>query len=98
MYALTIGLRIRGAGDGRLTARAESDPTGSVAVPARAGRRTVQTRRAAARLRNGDCAYSARPTFRQRPRGAQRLRVTARFGGNAAGLAKVSPARTARLS
>jgi hypothetical protein len=69
---------------------------GTVTVTARAGRRAARTRRAALRLRGGDCAHSARLTFRSPPRGAKRRRITARFGGNAAALAKVSPARTAR--
>ena len=71
--------------------------SGTVTLSARAGRRAVLTRRVALRLRNGDRRSSARPTFRQRPRGAQRLRITARFGGNAAVLAKAGRARTARL-
>jgi alpha-tubulin suppressor-like RCC1 family protein len=71
--------------------------SGTVTVTARAGRRAVRTRRAALRLRGGDCAYSARLVFRSPPWGAKRLRITARFGGNAAVLTKVSPARTARL-
>jgi hypothetical protein len=70
---------------------------GTVTVTARRGRRAVQRRRAALRLRGEACVYEARLSFARRPAGARRLAVSARFGGNAMLRAKAAKAVTARL-
>jgi hypothetical protein len=66
--------------------------SGSVRITAKAGRRTVSSRRA--RL-SRNCNYALTVRFRSRP--AKRLRFTARFDGNSATLTRTSRKRTARL-
>ena len=76
----------------RGTLRSAGACSGSVRVTAKAGRRTVSSRRA--RLRS-NCTYSVRVRFSSRP--ASRLRFNARFAGNSSTLARSSRGRTARL-
>ncbi len=66
--------------------------SGTVRITAKAGRRTVSSRRA--RLSRG-CNYALTVRFRSRPAG--RLRFTARFDGNRSTLARTSRRRTTRL-
>jgi hypothetical protein len=65
---------------------------GSVTVTATAGRRTVSRRRVAL---HGRCGYVVRLRYRSAP--AARLRVSARFSGNAVMRARASHHRTLRL-
>jgi hypothetical protein len=81
-YSFRARGRLRGAGA----------CSGRVRVTAKAGRRTVSSRRA--RLRS-NCTYSTRVRLRSRP--ARRLRISARFAGNRSTLPRSARGRTVRL-
>jgi Ca2+-binding RTX toxin-like protein len=81
-YAFRARGRLAGAGS----------CSGTVRITAKAGRRTVSSRRA--RLTR-TCRYSLRVRFRSRP--ASRLRFSARFSGNRSTLSRTSRSRTVRL-
>ena len=66
--------------------------SGELTITAKAGRRTVTTRRVKL---SRTCEYNVTLTYRKRP--ASRLRVTARFAGNEVLGSKTSRTRTVRL-
>lgn len=92
--------RVRVTLRGRLVATslaARDGCRGSVALSIRAGRRTLARRTARLRLKDGACEYEAAATVTP-PKQARRLTAAARFGGNAALLAKAARALTIRLA
>ena len=92
--------RVRVTLRGRLVATrlaARDGCRGSVALSIRAGRRTLARRTARLRLKDGACEYQAAATVTL-PKGARRLTAAARFGGNAALLAKAARSLTIRLA
>jgi hypothetical protein len=86
-YAFTASGRVRKPS----TVAASQGCRGSVTVTAKAGKRTVKRRKVALKR---NCTYRARLTFAGRP--ASRLRLGARFGGNAVLSARSTRSRTVR--
>jgi hypothetical protein len=66
--------------------------TGTVTLTAKAGSKTVATRRLKL---SRTCEYAVNVRFRTRP--ARRLRFSAKFGGNEVLTTRTSSSRTARL-
>lgn len=87
---------------GRLVAGAVADRTacsGKVTVTAKAGRKTLLTRTATLKLKDGACEYTVTLSLTAKQRGtAKVVKVTAAFPGNDALLAAASKARTLKLA
>jgi alpha-tubulin suppressor-like RCC1 family protein len=87
---------------GRLVASAVSDSAGcvgTVTVTGKAGTKTLLTRTARLKLKDGACEYAATLTFSAKRRGkATSLKIAASFPGNDALLAAASKPKPFRLS
>jgi hypothetical protein len=74
--------------------------SGKVTVRAKAGRKTVSVKKVALRKKGAACTYRAAFTFKSKPKGLPRsgkLKISARFPGNATLRAKSSRAKTVKL-